>query len=97
MKVIFNIIYKIGFLLIFIFLFELMGVYKVLFNLNIVSMKQACILMGTGCLFLIPEYLLSKKEYEKKFNEYNPLIASYWVFALLMGIFLIVIPFFVNT
>jgi len=96
MKVTINIIYKIGFIIIFIFLFELMGLYKILFNFSLVTMHQACRLMGIGCLLLIPEYLLSAKEYEKKFNEYSPLTASYWIFSLLMGLFLIVIPFFVN-
>jgi predicted tellurium resistance membrane protein TerC len=85
MKLLINIIFKIGLIIIFIFVMDLTEVYKKLFGFGLIKTPYACIFVGIGFLLLVPEYFFSLKEYEKQFNKYNPRLASYWVFSLLVS------------
>ena len=90
----FKVLFKTGFLVFFIFVMELMGIYRGLFGFHIIKIQYAFIFAGIGLLLIVPEYFFSFKDYEKKYGEFNPRRASYWIMSLCAGIFLILLPFF---
>ena len=85
--------YKIGIIIVVVFGIELFGLSRYIFGFRLVNIRLTASAVGLGIIFLVPEYYFNSEEYAEKYGKYNPMLASYWVFSLIMGMFFAIVPF----